>query len=799
MIKNYFKIAIRNLRLNRTYAILNILGLGLGITGAVLIFLFLQYHLSTDRHQPDFDQIYRVVLDLHLDEGTEHEPGSAAPMAPTLLRDYPQVEKAGFMAKMPNITLAATDGQRTNRFLEKTNVVLADRGFMEMFAFDWISRFNPYQMTEPATVVISEKIALKYFGETAVTGKTLRMNNMHDLRIIGVLKDQKHPTDLDFEVYISLPTIKQIDPAYDMSSFSWISSRNFTFIRFAENTDVQKIHKLLKNNGSKYYGTEAKYYEHQFQPLSDIHFDERYDGKIRRSILWILAGVGTFLLVIACINFINLATAQALKRAKEIGIRKVLGSTQQQLFWQFMSETALITLASSLLASLFILLALPVMNNWTQTNAYHFGLLFQFELTIFWTFTLLLIVILAGFYPAVIISGFNPITALKGRLGSKQVGGIGLRRSLIAVQLIIAQVLVIGTLILLLQMKFFKNADLGFDQHAVVTFSLPKTDLAKKVSQSFRNELMQNTDVKSVSYQYEAPTSSMGYGGSVRFDNRSEWEKFVIRDRFADQHYLETYRMPLLAGRSAVDHDSVTEFVVNEELMHRVGIQDPQKMLGRQLEDGNTGLKGPIVGVVKSFHLKSLQEAVEPCAIFANPKLYKEVAIKLNTKDFSRSLKVIQNAWQKIYPDEVFEYQFVDEKIARFYEKEEQLTTLIQAFAVTAIFICCLGLFGMVSFMVSQRTKEIGVRKVLGASVNSIVLLFGKEFLQLVGVAFIIATPVAWYFMSNWLNNFAYRIDLHWWIMASGGLIILLITLLTVGYKVVLAALMNPVKSLKAE
>ncbi|WP_254560712.1 FtsX-like permease family protein [Dyadobacter diqingensis] len=799
MIKNYFKIAIRNLRLNRTYAILNILGLGLGITGAVLIFLFLQYHLSTDRHQPGFDQIYRVVLDLHLDEGTEHEPGSAAPMAPTLLRDYPQVEKAGFMAKMPNITLAATDGQRTNRFLEKTNVVLADQGFMEMFAFGWISRFNPHQMTEPATVVISEKIARKYFGETAVTGKTLRMNNMHDLRIIGVIQDQKNPTDLDFEVYISLATIKQIDSAYDMSSFSWISSRNFTFVRFAENTDVQKIHKLLKNNGSKYYGAEAKYYEHQFQPLSDIHFNERYDGKIRRSILWILAGVGTFLLVIACINFINLATAQALKRAKEIGIRKVLGSTQQQLFWQFMSETGLITLASSLLASLFILLALPVMNNWTQTNAYHFGLLFQFELTIFWIFTLLLIVILAGFYPAVIISGFNPITALKGRLGSKQVGGIGLRRSLIAVQLIIAQVLVIGTLILLLQMKFFKNADLGFDQHAVVTLSLPKTDSAKKVSQSFRNELMQNTDVKSVSYQYEAPTSSMGYGGSVRFDNRSEWEKFVIRDRFADQHYLETYRMPLLAGRSTVDRDSVTEFVVNEELMHRVGIQDPQKMLGRQLEDGNTGLKGPIVGVVKSFHLKSLQEAVEPCAIFANPKLYKEVAIRLNTKDFSRSLKVIQNAWQKIYPDEVFEYQFVDEKIARFYEKEEQLTTLIQAFAVTAIFICCLGLFGMVSFMVSQRTKEIGVRKVLGASVNSIVLLFGKEFLQLVGLAFIIATPVAWYFMSNWLNNFAYRIDLHWWIMASGGLIILLITLLTVGYKVVLAALMNPVKSLKAE
>ena len=799
MLKNYFKIAIRNLRHNRTYSILNMLGLGLGIAGGVLIFLFLQYHLSTDRHQSDFDRIYRVVLDLHLDEGTEHESGSAAPMAPTLLRDYPQVEKAGFMAKMPNMTLAAADAKKTTRFLEKTNVVLADQGFMEMFTFDWLSPFDLHQMTEPATVVISEKIARKYFGETAVTGKVLRMNNVHDLRIIGVVKDQKHPTDLDFEVYISLPTIKQIDPAYDMSSFSWISSRNFTFVRFAKNTDVKKIHHLLKTNGSKCYGAEAKYYEHQFQPLADIHFDERYDGKIRRSILWILAGVGTFLLVIACINFINLATAQALKRAKEIGVRKVLGSTQQQLFWQFISETALITLASSLLAWLFITLSLPAMNNWTQTKAYQFGLLFQSELAIFWLVTLLVIVILAGFYPAVIISGFNPIQALKGKLGNKQVGGIGLRRSLITVQLVIAQVLVIGTLILLLQLKFFKNADLGFDQHAVVTLSLPKTESAKKVSQSFRDELMQNTDIKSVSYQYEAPTSAMGYGGSVRFDNRSEWEKFVIRDRFADQHYLETYRMPLLAGRSPVDRDSVTEFVVNEELMRRLGIQDPQKILGRQLEDGNTGFKGPIVGVVKSFHLKSLQDAVEPCAIFANPKLYKEVAVKLGTRDFSKSLKTIQNAWQKIYPDEVFEYQFVDEKIARFYQKEEQLTTLIQSFAVIAIFICCLGLYGMVSFMVSQRTKEIGVRKVLGAGVHSIVLLFGKEFLQLVCLSCIIATPVAWYVMNNWLNNFAYRINLHWWLMASGGLIILLITLLTVGYKVIRAALMNPVTSLKIE
>ncbi|MCE6991053.1 ABC transporter permease [Dyadobacter sp. CY323] len=799
MLRNYIKIAARNLRLNKTYAILNITGLSLGISGAILIFIFLHYHLSFDRHQADQERIYRVVLELHLDEGIEHEPGSSVPLGTTLLRDFPQVEAAGLVAKMPDVTLSATNRRETKRFLEKTSVALADQGFTQMFSFEWLTKFNPEQMKEPSTVVISDKIALKYFGKTDVTGKTLKMNNANELRIAGVFKSQTKPTDLDFDVFISLPTIKVIDPAYDLQDFGWISSRNLTFVKLTVGSDPRKVETLLSRNGGKYYGEVAKYYHHKLQELSEIHFDPNYDGKIRKSILWILGGVGAFLMLIACINFINLATAQALKRSKEIGVRKVLGSTQRQLFWQFMSETAVITITASLFSLLLTAIFVPFMNNLTQTKAYSFAGIFRPELLLFWLFSMILIVLLAGFYPSVIISGFNPITALKGKLGNRQVGGLNLRRSLVTVQLVIAQILVTGTLVLLLQLKFFKNADLGFDQHAVVSVTLPKQHAARKVSQSLKNELLQNPDIQSVSYQYEAPTSSMGHGGSLRFDNRAEWEKFMIRDRFADKDYLQTYKMPLLAGRSFMDKDSVNEFVVNEELMHRLGIRDPEKMLGKQMEDGNSGFKGEIVGVVKSFHLKSLQEAVEPCAIFANPKLYKEVAIKLNTNDLSATLQKVRNAWSKTYPNEVFEYQFVDEKIARFYEKEQLLTTLIQSFAAIAIFICCLGLYGMVSFMVSQRIKEIGVRKVLGAGVESIVMLFGKEFLILAFIATLLSAPIAWYLMNTWLSNFAYRIDLKWWIPASGGLIILSIALLTVGYKVVTAACMNPVKSLKTD
>jgi len=799
MLKNYLKIAARNLRINRTYTLLNVTGLALGISGSILIFIFLQYHLSFDRHQPNHDRLYRVVLDLHLDEGLEYESGSSIPLGPALARDFPQIEKAGLIGKIPDATFSAEKNNETKRFLEKANTVYADQNYLEMFDFDWLSDFDASVMKEPSTVVISDKIAEKYFGKTDVAGEILRLNNSVDLQIAGVFKNHSHPTDLDFEILVSLPTLKIMDPEYDQLQFGWISSRNFTFVRLAPGSDIEQLKNLVLRNGSKYYGKEAKYYEHKFQPLAEVHFDEKYDGKIKKSIVWILAGVGTFLLLIACINFINLATAQALKRAKEIGVRKVLGGTKRQLFWQFMSETALITASSSALSLLIVAAFIPFMNNLTQTKAYHFNDLLNWQLILFWCFAALTIILMAGFYPSVVISGFNPVKALKGKIGNKQSGALSFRRLLITVQLAIAQTLVIATLVLILQLKFFKSADLGFDQDAVVTLSLPKQDATHKISQSLKNELLQHADVKSVSYQFEAPTSTMGYGGSVRFDKRLDWEKFVIRDRFADENYLETYKMPLLAGRSFMGKDSVTEFVINEELMRRLGIQNPEIILGKQLEDGNSGFKGPIVGVVKSFHLKSLQEAIEPCAIFPNPKLYKEIAIKLDTKDLSRSLENIHNSWLKIYPNEVFDYQFVDEKIAEFYEKEELLTKLIRTFAGLAIFICCLGLYGMATFMISQRNKEIGVRKVLGAGVSSVIILFGKEFLVLVCLAFSLSAPFAWYLMNAWLNNFAYRINIEWWILASAGIIIMAVTLVTVGYKVIVAARTNPVKSLKTD
>ncbi len=791
--------AMRSLRLAPAYSLLNIAGLSLGMTGTVLIFLFLQYHLRTDRHQPYFDRTYRVVLDLLLDEGTEYGTGSSVPLAIALAGDYAPVEKVGFIRKNPHTTLSATADTGVKRFIEKDNVVFADPGFMQLFAFRWLGPDASERLSEPYSVVVSEKIARKYFGTAAVIGKILTFSNSHDLKIVGVVEDQSAPTDFNFDVYISLPTLKKVEPGYELDNFAWLSSRNMTFVRLPAGTSPADIESLIRENGPKYYGEVSGYYRHQLQPLGEVHFDERYDGRIRKPVLTVLAGIGIFLLLIACINFVNLATARALKRTKEIGVRKVLGGTRRELFRQFLTETALLAFISAVFALVLAMSFLPVLNAWMHTGAFHIATLFQLRLAAFWSGVIVVVILMAGFYPAVVISGFNPVDALKQQLRRRATGGLSLRRSLVAVQLIIAQILIIGTIVLVKQLHFFKTADLGFDQSAVITIQLPTMNPRPELRQALRNDLLQFPEVGRVTFQYEPPASGKGYGGSVRYANRIEWEKFVIRDRFGDENYLAVYQMPLLAGRNISGRDSVAEFVVNEELMHKLGIRDPQELLGQQLEDGNTSTSGEIVGVVKSFHHKSLHDAMEPCAIFAHPQLYRQLAIKLHSKELTRSIANIQSVWQEFYPDEVFSYQFVDEQIALFYEKEEQLTSLTGVFAVLAIFICCLGLYGMVSFMVSQSTREIGIRKVLGAGVKSIVLLFGKDFLVLAAVAFLVAAPIAWYTMSGWLNDFAYRIDLQWWIVGSGGILMLLIVLLTVGYKVIGAARMNPVRSLKME
>ncbi|TLU98892.1 ABC transporter permease [Dyadobacter luticola] len=799
MLKNYLLIAARNLKISPTYTLLNIAGLALGMAGATLIFFFLNHHLATDRHQPNADRLYRVVLDLHLDEGIVHESGSAFALSSVLGRDYAGVEKAGFVRKIPMVTFSAGSGQATKRFMEKDNVAYADQGYMQLFDFKWLGHNAVKSLQEPFTVILSQKLARKYFGTEDVTGKILRLDNAHDLKITGIIADSEHPSDFQFDAYISLPTLKTIEPSNWISDYGWISSRNYTFVRLASGAHAARIEQLITKNGKTYYGDNAPYFRHHLQPLADIHFNENYDGKIRKSILWILGGVGGFLILVASINFINMATARAVRRAKEIGVRKALGGTRQQLFWQFTCETALVTVLAAWTSNLIIIPLLTPLNNWTHTQAFQFSGLFSLKIAVFALVIWVTIILLAGFYPAVILSGFNPVAALKSKLGPRQVGGIGLRRSLVVVQLAIAQIMIIGAMVMMLQIRFFRKADLGFDHKGVIKITLAKPGQVPVNRQSLRNDLLQYPAVKSVTWEHDAPTSDMGFGGSVRFDNRTEWEKFVIKNRYGDADYIKTYQMPLLAGRSFSDRDSVPEFVVNEEFMKKLGIRDPEKMIGKMMEDGASGFQGRIVGVVKSFHLKSLQEGIEPCVIYARPDQYREVAVRLDMSNFWQTLARIRRTWEAHYPGEVFNWEFADEKIASFYDREEQLTNLIRLFAWVAIVICCLGLYGMVSFMVTEKTKEIGVRKVLGAGVDNILALFGKEFLVLIVVAFAIASPLAWLIMNKWLSHFAYRIDFHWWLIASGGLLILPITAFTIGFRVVKAARMNPVKSLASE
>ncbi len=797
MLKIYIRTALRNLKANLSYTLLNIAGLSAAIAGSLLIFLFVRYHVITDKHHPEAGRIYRVVLDLLLDEGVEHGTGSSLALSRVLKERFAGVESAGFIRRISQVTLGVTSSAGEKRFLEKENAVFADQGFMDMFASEWAGRNPGKTMDEPGQAVITEQLARKYFGTSDVIGNRLKLDNRTDLQIAGVLKDHELPSDFLSDLYISLPTLKRTDSTYEEGNFHWISGKNLTFIRLAEGVDPAGVQKQLGAAGKDFYGNVAKYYDHQLQPLSEAHFDERYDGKIKKSVLWVLGTVGVFLLVIAGINFINMATAMAAKRSKEVGVRKVLGSSGKQLFMQFMTETFMVTSVSVILALLAVVLLMPVMNSWTETEAFRMSFLMNGVFIFFLLALVFFLPLTTGFYPAVILAGFNPVKVLKGR-GESGSGGLTVRRTLVGVQLVIAHTLVIASVVLMLQLRFFMNSDPGFNSDGVAVISLPAETQGMKAMQAFRNELLQFPDLVSVAFQYEPPASGMGYGGSVRFDNRPDWEKFMIRDRFGDENFLKTYKIPLLAGRDLAGRDSATEFIVNEEFMKKAGVTRPEDMIGKQLEDGNSGLKGEIVGVARNFHIRSLQEAIEPCAVFSRPQLYREAAVRLNTRDITRSVSHLQLAWAKVYPQEVFSFRFMDQQMKLFYAKERQLTALIRVFAGLAVLICCLGLYGMVSFTVNRKTKEIGIRKVLGAGSGTIVLWLGKEFVILACVSFLIAAPAGWYLMRHWLDTFAYRIDLHWGILAVGGLFVLFITVLTVMFKVLKAAGMNPVKSINA-
>ncbi len=797
MLQSYLKIAFRTLVRNKAYASINVLGLALGIACGLLIFTIVTYHLSFDTFHKDADRVYRIYMTFNTPDGLGQTPGATLPLGKAIQNDLTFFEKTARISIHDNTILSVNTSSETKKFREKWGVMFADPAILDILNFPLVQGDPKTALAEPNTALITENIAHKYFGGENPIGKIIRFEAKIDCKITGILKNIPDNTDFHAEIFISYPTLFAYDKDYKESQDEWgnVSSSDNLFVVLKPSVSVATVENALVGTVKKYYDKrDAAVIRFRMQPLNNIHFNPDLNGFIAKRNLWALSLISVFLIVTACVNFVNLATAQALNRSREVGVRKVLGSLPSHLFWQFIAETALITIAALMLAYLLAYLTLPFLNQLLETQM-QINLFTNVSLLGFTILLAILVVFLSGSYPGLVLAGFEPIKALKGKLNQSSVGGFPLRRILVVAQFAIAQMLIIGTVVIANQMNFSKKADLGFNKDAVVMLTVPETDLNKMTT--LKNRIAQMANVESVSLCYQAPASDNYSQSSMRYEGRTEPEKFQVNRKLADANYVPAFGLKLAAGRNIFPADTVREYLVNETLVHKLGFKNPQDIVGKSITINDH--KAPIVGVVHDFHNVSFHAAIQPIAIMSSYQNYQNLAVKINLSQVKTTLSELETIWNQIYPSYVYESQFLDERIRRFYELEEIILQLIQVFTGIALVIGCLGLYGLVSFMAVQKTKEIGIRKVLGASIGSLLWLFGKEFSRLIVVAFVIAAPVAWYVMNGWLQDFQYRIQIGVGIFAMSIGFTLLVAVLTVGYRSIRAALTNPVKSLRSE
>jgi len=798
MFKNYFIIAWRNLKRNKAFAAINIIGLSLSVACCLLIFAIIDFHLSFDSFHHNKDRIYRIVTEWH-DEEMSYSGAVPSPVAKAFRTNYTYGAHVARVIDYRDALITLTHNNQTKKFEEKEGVVYTEPAYFDIFNFPLLQGNAKAALANPNSAIITQKLAEKYFGKKGkAVGQIIKVNNKTDFTINGILKDIPENTDRQQEIFLSYENLKEQN-AWIASDSSWggVYSGSQSFVLLKPGATAAQANKglaqLVQNN---FKDRDAKVWKFRLQPLSDIHFNPDFGGYTNKSYLWALFFIGLFLIITACVNFINLATAQALNRSKEVGIRKVLGSLRSQLFWQFIIETGLITLFAVVVAVGLAYIILPYLNRLFQTSiTLHLFtnvplLLFLFAVTIF-------VVFLSGSYPGLIMARFKPVLALKSKLSQKSIGGFSLRRVLVVTQFAISQMLIIGTIIIAYQVHYSKNTDLGFNKDAIVMLPLGNGDKARM--NTMRTRLSAIAGVENVSLCYNAPAANSNNTTGARYDNRSESERWNINLKPADENYLKTFGLKLVAGRNLFAGDTIREFVVNETFVRKLGLTDPQEVIGKTLTINGKLQHAPIVGVVKDFYNYSFHNEISPVCFMTDAGNYGSCAIKINPKNIHVAMASFEKIWNETYPEYFYSYRFVDDSIKEFYELDTIMMKLIQAFAGIAIIIGCLGLYGLVSFMAVGKTKEIGVRKVLGANITQLLWLFCKEFTRLLLIAFVIGAPIAWYVMHQYLQQFKYRVTIGPGVFIIAVVFTFFIAAATVGYRSIKAALANPVKSLRAE
>lgn len=813
MIRNYFKIAWRNLWKHKLFSFINILSLAIGLSASFVIGMMVYYDFTFDKFHPDGDRIYRITSDFISPEGVSHFHGVAAPLGGALKEGAPGMETLSSFFTYRPLKVERTNADRTYR--NPRFVVLADENFFDIFEYNWLAGTKNGALKNPNEVVLTQNRAMEYFAGLnlqEIIGQTLIYNDSITTKVIGIVENFKERTDFRFEEFISMPTAALTEVKNSVFSESWNSTNSAfqLFIKLEKNANSSGLQRQLNELAAAHASDEDKNYGYErkfnLQPLEEIHLSADYgvfDFTERRASKSILIGLGSialFLLILGCINFINLNTAQSVQRAKEIGIRKTLGGSRKQLVLQFLGETFFLTLVA---AALSLGLAAWLLNVFSDFIPQGLDLHLLLNPWVFFgvLFLLIAVAFLSGIYPALVLSHFRPVSVLKNQI----FGGndkTSLRKVLIIFQFVIAQVFIIATLLVGKQIQFMMNEEMGFKTETIAYIRTPweESSLAKK--QLFVEQLKAVPQIHTISLGGAPPASFQVYTNIVDYMKGEEKINMEIRMLFGDLEYLDLYDISLLAGRNRLN-DTIREYVINETMLKSMGIESPQEAIGESLLMNDKIYH--IVGVMQDFNQRSLEWEIEPMVFLGDRNSFSQ----FNTIHFSFHPDAngswpgvaarTEEIWKDVYPESDYNLQFMDDTVRQFYERERSMNRLLNWATGLSIVISCLGLFGLVIYTTERRRKEVGIRKILGATIVQLNLLMSKEFLILVGVAFVIAAPIAWWGLNHWLQDFAYKTALSWWIFGLSGLGMLLIVLTIMSIKTIRTAIENPVKSLRTE
>jgi putative ABC transport system permease protein len=817
MLLNYFKVALRSLIRNKLTSFINICGLALAMACAVLIYLFVQDELSYDRQHAKADRIFRVTRSFLGDNGEVnlHLSSVAPPVGPLLKNDFGEIEQLARTLRS-SVVISREEGGAVKMSNRETNLFLAEPSLFKILDIEVLSGNPELSLARPFTVMLSETTAIRYFNTTNVTGKRLRSDGQADLEVTGVYKDFKAQSHFHPEFLVSFSTLED-DNIYGRRNLetNWGNNSFGTYVLLSEGVDAAKVQARLPNFLDKHFGAYArtnwgvpadwkasKATALYLQKLTDIHLRSHLDDELEANgniqNVYMMSIIGVFIVLIACFNFINLSTAKAIKRSKEVGLRKVVGAFKHQLVMQYLTESVLIALFSLVLAVVIASVGLNLLNAFTGkqlaidvfTNPLFIAGSFLFAL---------LIGTAAGIYPAFVISGFKPALTLKGLHGS--VGGkSNLRRSLVVAQFSISIILIIATIVTFQQLQYVNDRDLGYSKDQIIT--LPMYQEIGESYDAFYNELTKSSLVKNVSRSSRVPTGRLldSYGAARVWDGKSLVNATIdMKTIVVDPEFFGTYSIPMMAGRNfskdVVTDDSLA-FVINEAAARGLGWTNLKDHINEEFE--YDGIRGKLVGIVSDFHFESLHQRIVPMIFLARTR-YGNISIKVASADAGEAITYVQQVWNKFAPSRPFDYQFLDERYKALYDSEQKQGKLFTVFSGLAIFIASLGLFGLATFNAMQRIKEIGIRKVLGASVTQILGLLSKEIVVLILVANVIAWPVAYYFMKGWLESFAYHIDMNIVVYIVAALVAVMIAIVTVIAQTLKAATRNPAHTLKYE